>query len=224
MGNLSSENPIASGMLYSLQSQARQNFKRTMDVFLILASSPISVPLILWIAFLVRLTSPGPAFYAQIRIGHRGKKFRAWKFRTMAPNADQALDQTFQENPALQPEWDVNHKLKYDPRVTRFGNFLRKFSMDELPQIWNVLAGEMSLVGPRPIVEQEIELYGEKMELYKTILPGITGLWQVSGRNNLPYAERVRLDEVYILNWSIWMDLFISVKTIWVVITGNGAY
>ncbi len=209
---------------YSLQSRVKQNFKRTIDVVLILASSPISVPSILLIAFLVRNTSPGPAFYAQIRIGRHGKKFNAWKFRTMAPNAAQALQQTFQENPALQSEWEASHKLKYDPRVTRFGNFLRKFSLDELPQLWNVLAGEMSLVGPRPIVEEEIQLYGDNIGLYKTILPGITGLWQVSGRNNLPYAERVRLDEVYIRNWSVWLDLYISIKTIWVVISGNGAY
>jgi len=134
------------------------------------------------------------------------------------------MDLAFREDPELQREWDQGYKLKKDPRLTRVGSLLRRLSLDEFPQFWNVLKGEMSLVGPRPIIEKEIEKYGDDFDLYTQVLPGLTGLWQVSGRSDLSYQERVWLDTHYVRNWSIWLDLVILVRTVWVVIAGIGAY
>ena len=142
----------------------------------------------------------------------------------MRPDADHVLQDYLREHPELRRQWDQDHKLKDDPRITSIGVLLRKFSLDELPQILNVLTGEMSLVGPRPIVSAEIPRYGESYYLYSSVLPGITGLWQVSGRNDTSYEERVRLDEFYVQNWSHWLDLHILFRTIRVVILREGAY
>jgi lipopolysaccharide/colanic/teichoic acid biosynthesis glycosyltransferase len=142
----------------------------------------------------------------------------------MFQNADVVLEHYLDEHPELQDEWNRDHKLKYDPRVTRIGRFLRKTSLDELPQLWNVIRGDMSLVGPRPIVEAEIEKYGHYYGLYTMVKPGITGLWQVSGRNNTTYDERVQLDAYYVRNWSPWMDLFLLLRTIRIVLFAKGAY
>jgi lipopolysaccharide/colanic/teichoic acid biosynthesis glycosyltransferase len=142
----------------------------------------------------------------------------------MVQNADQVLEDYFQANPELRQEWRTERKLRYDPRVTRVGHFLRRTSLDELPQLWNVLRGEMSLVGPRPIVGEEIARYADTYKLYTRVLPGLTGLWQVSGRNNISYPERVNLDAYYVRNWSVWLDIYILLRTIWVVLTGDGAY
>ena len=182
------------------------------------------LPLIIVIAILVRLDSPGPIFYSQIRIGQGGQHFKAWKFRTMTQDAEQSLQDYLDKHPELRDAWKRDRKLRYDPRVTRVGRFLRRTSLDELPQLWNVLRGEMSLVGPRPIVDEEVERYGSKFELYKKVIPGLTGLWQISGRNNITYAERVNLDAYYVRNWSVWLDVYILLRTIWVVITAEGAY
>jgi lipopolysaccharide/colanic/teichoic acid biosynthesis glycosyltransferase len=149
---------------------------------------------------------------------------QVWKFRTMLSNAEELLQQLLVRNPQLQTEWLKDHKLKDDPRITAVGRFLRKTSLDELPQLWNVVKGEMSLVGPRPIVSAEIEKFGESYDTYTRVPPGITGPWQVSGRNSLSYEERVRLNEHYVRNWSVWLDLFILFKTIRVVLTSDGAY
>jgi lipopolysaccharide/colanic/teichoic acid biosynthesis glycosyltransferase len=142
----------------------------------------------------------------------------------MVSNADQFLQKYLEENPELLEEWETTQKLKEDPRITRMGHFLRRFSIDELPQIWNVLKGDMSLVGPRPIVNEEAARYAESFQFYKKVKPGVTGLWQVSGRNNTTYKERVRLDEYYVRNWSIWLDYYILTQTIRVVLQGDGAY
>ena len=182
------------------------------------------LPLIVIIAVLIRLDSPGPIFYSQIRIGQGGRHFKAWKFRTMVKNADIALLDYLDKHPDLREAWDRDQKLRRDPRVTRIGRFLRRTSLDELPQLWNILRGEMSLVGPRPIVDEEVEKYGDKFELFKKVIPGLTGLWQVSGRNNITYEERVSLDAYYVRNWSVWLDIYILLRTIWVVITAEGAY
>jgi Undecaprenyl-phosphate galactose phosphotransferase WbaP len=182
------------------------------------------LPLIAVTAVLIRLDSPGPIFYSQIRIGQGGHHFKAWKFRTMVQDAEQSLQNYLDKHPELQDAWKRDRKLRYDPRVTRVGRFLRRTSLDELPQLWNVLRGEMSLVGPRPIVDEEIEMYGDKFELYKKVIPGLTGLWQISGRNNITYIERVNLDAYYVRNWSVWLDVYILLRTIWVVITAEGAY
>ena len=201
----------------------RLAMKRGLDLFLVLLASPILILTTVLIAVLIKLDSPGPVFYGHERIGFGGRRFKAYKFRSMVANADQVLAE-LQENEKACSEWKRAQKLKDDPRITRIGKFLRKTSIDELPQIWNVLTGEMSLVGPRPIVDKEVQRYGENFGLYLRVRPGITGLWQVSGRNDLTYAERVRLDVYYVRNWSVWLDLYLLSRTIMPVIYGNGAY
>jgi Undecaprenyl-phosphate galactose phosphotransferase WbaP len=198
--------------------------KTLLDLGLTVIVGILLLPLLVAIALVVRLDSPGPLFYGHHRLGQNSVPFKAWKFRTMVPNADQVLEQYFEANPSLRSQWSRDHKLRYDPRITRIGQFLRRTSLDELPQLWNVLRGEMSLVGPRPIVEEEIFRYAEKYGLYTKVLPGITGLWQVSGRNNVSYDERVNLDAYYVRNWSVWLDIYILLRTIWVVVTCDGAY
>jgi Undecaprenyl-phosphate galactose phosphotransferase WbaP len=198
--------------------------KRVLDLALIFIALPLVLPLCGAITLLVKLTSRGPAFYSQGRVGRGGEMIQVWKFRTMLSNAEELLQQLLVRNPQLQTEWLKDHKLKDDPRITAVGRFLRKTSLDELPQLWNVVKGEMSLVGPRPIVSAEIEKFGESYDTYTRVPPGITGPWQVSGRNSLSYEERVRLNEHYVRNWSVWLDLFILFKTIRVVLTSDGAY
>jgi len=198
--------------------------KRLIDGLLTLIVLIGSLPFLLIIALIVRLTSKGPVFYSQPRLGLNGRKFRAWKFRTMVADADAALARYLESNPVARREWEQDHKLKKDPRITRIGRILRKTSLDELPQLWNVLRGEMSLVGPRPIIEDEICKYADAYELYSRVQPGITGLWQVSGRNNTTYDERVELDVFYVRNWSLWLDLYILASTVRVVVLQEGAY
>jgi Undecaprenyl-phosphate galactose phosphotransferase WbaP len=198
--------------------------KTCLDLGLTLVLGLLLLPLLAIIALLVRLDSPGPVFYGQHRLGQNSQPFVAWKFRSMVPNAEQVLERHLAEHPDLRSQWEQDHKLRYDPRITRIGHFLRRTSLDELPQLWNVLRGEMSLVGPRPIVEEEIARYADKYRLYTKVLPGLTGLWQVSGRNNVSYDERVNLDAYYVRNWSVWLDVYILLKTIWVVVIGDGAY
>jgi Undecaprenyl-phosphate galactose phosphotransferase WbaP len=198
--------------------------KRSFDLSLGLAIAALCLPLIALIAICVRFTSPGPVFFSHQRIGRGGRAFRAWKFRTMIADADAALERMLAEDPALRAEWRQSHKLKRDPRVTRVGALLRQSSLDELPQLWNVLWGEMSLVGPRPIVEAEVPEYRHEYELYQRVRPGMTGMWQVSGRNDTSYAERVRLDAYYVRHWSVWLDLYILTATVRVVLLRSGAY
>jgi Undecaprenyl-phosphate galactose phosphotransferase WbaP len=198
--------------------------KRIMDIALSATFGIIAIPITGITAFLIKVDSPGPVFYKQTRIGYDAKPFDVWKFRTMVQNADQILEQYLKKHPELRAEWEADHKIKNDPRITRFGKILRKTSLDELPQLWNVLIGEMSIIGPRPIVASEIKKYGESFELYKQVKPGLTGLWQVSGRNNTTYEERVYYDGYYVQNWSPWLDIYILIKTIWVVLSRDGAY
>jgi Undecaprenyl-phosphate galactose phosphotransferase WbaP len=198
--------------------------KAILDKALVCLIGLLSLPLIGLITLLIACDSPGPIFYRQTRIGQNGKLFKAWKFRSMVVNADIRLAQYLQDHPELRVSWEKDHKLKEDPRITRVGNFLRQTSLDELPQLWNVLRGEMSMVGPRPIVHEEVWRYGDKFDLYLQVLPGITGLWQVSGRNNVTYEERVNFDTQYVRNWSVWLDVYILIRTIKVVLAGDGAY
>lgn len=183
----------------------------------------LSSPLLLILGILVKLTSRGPVFYYAKRMGIDGKQFRVIKFRTMYVNADKRLHDLLDSNPELKKEWEEKFKLEHDPRVTPFGRFLRKSSLDELPQMINVLRGEMSLIGPRPIVPKEMHYYAENLDLLRRVKPGVTGLWQVSGRSNLDYETRVRLDVNYIVNWSIWLDYYILLRTVIEVVTGRGA-
>lgn len=198
--------------------------KFVIDLMLTLVGGLLLVPLLAAIAIAIRLDSSGPIFYGHTRIGQQGRRFRAWKFRTMVPNADQVLHQYLDAHPDLKDDWEQNQKLRNDPRITRVGWFLRRTSLDELPQLWNILRGEMSLVGPRPIVDEELWRYGDEISLYSRVPPGITGMWQVSGRNNITYEERVSLDAYYVRNWSVWVDIYILLRTVWVVLRGEGAY
>jgi Undecaprenyl-phosphate galactose phosphotransferase WbaP len=198
--------------------------KRVMDLALALCGGALALPWIAVTVLLVKWSSRGPAFYGHGRIGERGQGFRAWKFRTMVDNADEMLEHCLQTDPALHAEWVAQHKLKSDPRVTKIGKFLRQTSLDELPQIWNVIRGEMSLVGPRPIVRHEIEKYAEEFDLYQKVRPGITGLWQVSGRSETTYEQRVAMDVHYVRNWSVWLDVYLLARTVGVVLRKQGAY
>ena len=198
--------------------------KSLLDKGLVLLVGLLSLPLIGLISLLILCDSGGPIFYRQTRIGRGGRPFKAWKFRSMVANADIALIEYLENHPELKESWKQDHKLKEDPRITRVGKFLRQTSLDELPQLWNVLKGEMSMVGPRPIVHEEVWRYGDKFDLYLQVLPGLTGLWQVSGRNDVTYEERVNLDAYYVRNWSVWLDVYILIRTFKVVLVGDGAY
>ena len=217
-GNLGVE--IKQSLLFPWARRA----KHALDLLLTVVGGLLISPLLLALVILIKLDSPGPAFYGHRRLGAGGKHFRCWKFRTMHTDAEQRLDEYLQGNPHLRAEWEQNFKLRDDPRVTRAGRFLRKTSLDELPQLWNVLRGQMSLVGPRPIVDAEVSRYGTVYELYQRIRPGISGLWQVSGRSDTNYARRVKLDAYYVHNWSIWLDLVVLVRTLHSVLLSRGAY
>jgi exopolysaccharide biosynthesis polyprenyl glycosylphosphotransferase len=194
--------------------------KSILDYLLATTGLIIIWPFLLLIAFLVKITSPGPVLYRRLVMGLNGKQFHALKFRTMLINGDKILGQ----HPELSEELGRNHKLKNDPRVTRIGAFLRKYSLDELPQLLNVLCRDMSLVGPRMISPEEVPMYRQFGMNLLTVLPGITGLWQVSGRSDISYDERVRLDMYYVRNWSIWLDLQLLFQTIPAVLKSRGAY
>ena len=201
-----------------------QRLKRALDLFGAAVGGLFIAPLILAVAVLVKLDSSGPVFYGHRRLGAGDEHFLCWKFRTMHRNADSLLDEYLQDNPELQTEWEQNHKLRKDPRVTRVGRFLRGTSLDELPQLWNVFCGEMSLVGPRPIVAAEVPKYEKSYELYRRIRPGMSGFWQVSGRSDTDYGERVAMDSYYVRNWSVWLDIIILARTVRIVLSSKGAY
>jgi lipopolysaccharide/colanic/teichoic acid biosynthesis glycosyltransferase len=184
----------------------------------------LAAPLILVIALLVEIESPGRVFFRQARIGENGRRFALLKFRTMRAGADEGFQEFLARSPALRLEYAQHQKLARDPRLTRVGRILRRCSLDEIPQLWNVLRGEMSLVGPRPFLPEQSGLYGPGIHFYKQVRPGLTGLWQVSGRNLLSFRERVDLDIAYLVNWSLWLDLAILLRTPWVVLTQRGAY
>ena len=208
----------------ALLMPGRRSVKRLLDVLVTTAALFVLGPVLLLIAFLVWATSAGPIVFGHTRIGYKGKLFKAWKFRTMVENADEVLKEYLAAHPELRHEWELNQKLKDDPRITRLGKILRKTSLDELPQLFNVLFGEMSLVGPRPIVNAEIVKYGSSFATYLRVVPGITGLWQISGRNNTTYAERLKYDSYYVHNWSPWLDYYILLRTFKTVLKCEGAY
>jgi lipopolysaccharide/colanic/teichoic acid biosynthesis glycosyltransferase len=187
-------------------------------------SAPVLLVVFAAIAVAIRLGSPGPIFFSHRRIRCHGDFFSMWKFRTMCVNSSQVLEDHLAAHPDARQEWRKSHKLQNDPRVTPIGNFLRRTSLDELPQLWNVLTGSMSLVGPRPIVAAEVEKYGPFFADYCLVKPGLTGLWQVSGRSRTTYSERVQLDRTYAKSWSLLGDLKILVKTLFSVVNQDGAY
>jgi lipopolysaccharide/colanic/teichoic acid biosynthesis glycosyltransferase len=198
--------------------------KRSWDVLLVLISMPVILLVFGGVSAAVMMSSPGPIFYSHRRIRKGGAFFSMWKFRTMCVNSAEVLEDYLAEHPEARVEWNKTHKLREDPRITRIGIFLRRYSLDELPQLWNVLMGQMSLVGPRPIVAAEVEKYGESFERYCRVKPGLTGLWQVSGRSELSYDARVALDCEYVERWSLAKDFVILLKTFSSVVNQDGAF
>jgi Undecaprenyl-phosphate galactose phosphotransferase WbaP len=201
-----------------------QTLKRIFDILISALLLVLGLPIYFLIALVIRMDSKGNPFYTQERVGQGGNKIKIWKFRTMHLDSNDLLKSYLSDHPETEEEWENTHKLKDDPRVTRVGKFLRRFSMDELPQVWNVISGDMSLVGPRPFLDEETHHYQKGLSLYRRVRPGITGLWQVYGRAQLSFSERVRYDEYYIRNWSIWLDIYILGRTVWTVLRSEGAY
>jgi len=210
----------------NLHLRRNRILKRVLDYLLGVPLFLFALPLIAFFALWIKAVSPGPALYVHERIGYKGRRIRVLKLRTMYPDADVRLREYLEGKPEAKIEWERYFKLKNDPRVLPgVGKFLRWSSLDELPQFLNVFKGEMSLVGPRPVTEEELtHYYGKTAELYLMVRPGLTGLWQVSGRNDVSYEGRVVLDRYYIQNWSIWLDIHILARTIWVVLIRKGAY
>jgi Undecaprenyl-phosphate galactose phosphotransferase WbaP len=201
-----------------------QAFKRAIDLFVASAGLIISFPLLVVIGILIKIDSPGPVLFRQVRVGRNGDRFKILKFRTMYMEADEALEGYLARDPGLKSEWDRFQKLKDDPRITGLGWFLRTFSIDELPQMWNVIKGNMSLVGPRPFFPEQIEIYGKAFAQYIRVRPGITGMWQTFARNRSSFADRAIWDEYYVRNWSVWLDIYILLRTVLVVLRRDGAF
>lgn len=208
-------------------NQGRMKAKRVqkwlMDKALASIAFVLLSPLFVILPILIKLTSRGSVFYRQERLGRNGRPFWVWKFRSMYADADARLQKVLAADAAIAEEWSRNFKLSHDPRITPFGRLLRKTSLDELPQLFNVFAGDMALIGPRPIVQEEVKYYGDAYKVFSSVRPGVTGLWQVSGRSDTDYARRVALDTSYVLNWSPWMDIWILVRTVYVVLLMRGA-
>jgi len=227
--SIAGSSAISVGSLGGLEmvNQRRLRFlrfeKSALDYALAFVLFVFTLPLFVLVPVLVKLTSRGPVFYRAERLGKGGCPIRVWKFRSMYADADKRLEKILAEDPAAAAEWAANFKLQDDPRITPFGRFLRKTSIDELPQLFNVFTGEMSLIGPRPIVSAEVSHYGSDYEIFASVKPGVTGLWQVSGRSDCGYDERVALDVHYILNWSPWMDVWVLERTVLSVLTMRGA-
>jgi len=198
--------------------------KRLMDVALVLVGGLVLLPALLVVALIVKLSSRGPVLYGHRRLGKDGRPFVAWKFRSMAVDAQERLEALLESSPEIRREWEESRKLKNDPRVTKFGKFMRRASIDEFPQFINILKGEMSLVGPRPITGEEVGKYGGDFDWIFQVRPGLTGLWQVSGRSEKDYATRVSYDAYYLQSWSAWLDIWVIYRTFGVVVRGKGAY
>jgi len=222
--HFSTEEAFALEMKNNLSNPVNIFIKWCFDTIVSLFAIPLLLIPMAVIAILIRLDSRGPAIFSQERVGRNGRVFRCFKFRTMYEDADDILASLLAANPELRERWEQYWKLENDPRITRIGRFLRRTSLDELPQIFNVLRAEMSLVGPRPYLPREQELLNDSSEIIHSVKPGITGLWQVSGRNSLIYAYRVGLDSWYVRNWNLWLDIVIILKTIRIVIMREGAF
>jgi Undecaprenyl-phosphate galactose phosphotransferase WbaP len=209
---------------YNLLDPWSQRLKRVMDLAATVVGGIFVLPLLVALALLVRLESRGPIFYSDKRMGRDGELFSCVKFRTMVPDAERLLHELLAENEEARKEYFKYHKLRHDPRVTSVGRFLRKTSLDELPQLWNVLRGEMSLVGPRPYLPRESDDIGVTQDEILRVTPGITGPWQVAGRNRSSFNERVEMDVSYVSDWSVWLDLVLLVRTSACVLFSRGAY
>ena len=221
---LFSEKILMLNVRNNLSRRYNRILKRIFDLVLTIIGGVLISPFLLAITLAVAIDNRGRIIFAHKRVGMHGKKFFCYKFQTMIPDAEEKLKTYLAENPDAQKEWNETFKLTNDPRVTRLGNFLRRTSLDELPQLWNVIRGEMSLVGPRPIVDAEIPRYEKNIREYYMVPPGITGMWQVSGRSDTTYPERVAMDTWYVRNWSVWIDIMYLFKTVKAVLTSRGAY
>ena len=209
----------------NLKRRAPQFVKRTVDLLAATLLSLLLAPLLIAVAILIKRENSGPVFFMQPRIGRNGTTFPFIKFRSMVTDADAALERWKQSHPHLWEKYRAsNFKLADDPRVTRVGRWIRRTSIDELPQLWNVLRGDMSLVGPRPLLARELPDYGESITIYNAARPGLTGLWQISGRSSTTFEQRIAMDRWYVRNWSLWYDFVILVRTVRVVLKGEGAH
>lgn len=208
----------------NLRSLQARFLKRTLDLLLSAVGALLISPLLLSVMILVRFDSSGPIFYRASRLGRNNTQFSCLKFRSMFVDAEDRLQEIISSDPKIREEYETYHKLRYDPRVTRVGAFLRKYSLDELPQIFNVLRGDMSLIGPRPYLIREIVKMGRSAQLITQVRPGMTGYWQVTGRSSSTFEERLGMDRFYVINWTPWLDLVILLQTVWVVVRRDGAY
>jgi len=208
----------------SLEGPVGGAAKRAFDIVLSALAITVLSPVLLVLALAVKATSPGPVLFRHSRVGWNGRPFMCLKFRTMVANAEEVLERHLAADPAAAEEWACTQKLKSDPRVTSPGRLLRRFSLDELPQLFNVLRGDMSLVGPRPVVDAELARFGDASAAYLAARPGITGPWQISGRSDVTYESRVRVDSDYVEKWSLWRDLTILFLTIPAVVLARGSY
>jgi exopolysaccharide production protein ExoY len=215
---------ITDPVLIACAEKANGAIKRLLDFSAALAGLIVFSPILLTAGLLIWSHDGGSILYGHKRVGRKGRLFRCWKLRSMVRHGDEVLAAYLAANPDAEREWRETRKLADDPRVTKIGRFIRKTSIDELPQLWNVLVGDMSLIGPRPITREELDRYGKDRRYYLLVRPGITGLWQVSGRSNISYEERVQLDMHYVRNWSLWLDLQLLWQTVPAVLRGTGAY
>ena len=198
--------------------------KRIFDVIIASITLIVFLPLFAFVVLLLKLTDPGPVIFRHMRVGEGGRRFACFKFRSMVLDSDKVLKTLLESDPAARKEWDRTQKLANDPRITPVGKFLRQSSLDELPQLINVIRGDMSLVGPRPIVPSELTRYGDKLSLYLQARPGITGIWQVSGRNDCGYDRRIEMDANYVRNWRFSTDFVILLRTLGAVLAQRGSY
>jgi exopolysaccharide production protein ExoY len=205
-------------------TQPSDTLKRAMDLVLAIPLAIFLLPALIVLALIIRKDDKGPILFKQTRRGKDGKPFTCYKFRTMVVDAQERLERLLASDPELFKEWEETQKLKDDPRITRRGGLLRRTSLDELPQLWNIIRGDMSVVGPRPIIEDEVRRYGSDIEHYDSVRPGVIGLWQINGRNDTTYEERVALDVDYALRRSIFLDIYILVKSIPAILLKRGAY
>jgi Undecaprenyl-phosphate galactose phosphotransferase WbaP len=209
----------------NLLNPAARGVKLLIDLLVVVLTAPVWVPLAAILAVLIWLDDRHNPFYGQERLGHHGKLFKTWKFRTMVPDAERVLEEALESDRSLKEEWDFDCKLQNDPRITRMGRFLRRTSLDELPQLLNIFLGEMSLVGPRPLPKYHHEQLPDSVRrLRDSVRPGITGLWQVSGRSATGTDGMIRWDTYYVRNWSVWLDVVIIIRTFRVIFSREGAY
>ncbi|MEM6649916.1 MAG: sugar transferase [Pseudomonadota bacterium] len=216
---------LADGVLpHGVPSGLAGRTKRGADMLLAGIALLFMAPLFLGLAVLIKLQDGGPVFYRQLRRGRGGEHFTLYKFRTMRPDGNQMLAALLAKDKDARAQWTAYRKLRNDPRITPIGKFLRRSSLDELPQFLNIVLGDMSIVGPRPIIDEEFDRFGVMAPVYEAARPGLTGLWQISGRNETDFTTRVALDVAYVQNWSFWQDIKILFKTVPVVLLARGAY